>query len=142
MHMSLDTLTIFTDGGARGNPGPAASAFVIQNSSGQTLFEQGNYIGFATNNVAEYQGIIYSLTWLTNYSQSHSLGFLTFKLDSLLVVNQLKGIYKVKEPTLNILCQSALSSLIKLKVPYLITHIPRTQNSRADYFVNQALDNR
>lgn len=138
--MPSESLTIFTDGGARGNPGPAASAFVVLDSGGHILAEQGNFIGLTTNNVAEYRGLIFALDWLADYSLTYPINHLTFKLDSLLVVNQLNGLYKVKEPTLRTLYQSTCSSLVKLKIPYLIAHVPRSQNSRADFFVNQTLD--
>lgn len=139
--MPSDSLTIFTDGGARGNPGPAASAFVIVNSSGQLLVEQGHFLGSTTNNVAEYQGLILALNWLTGFPGLLSFQHLIFKLDSLLVVNQLKGLYKVKEPSLQILHQRVQSSLLNLKITYQFIHIPRLQNSRADFLVNQTLDN-
>ena len=89
-----NSLSIFCDGGARGNPGPAASAFVVRDSTGKTLHKQGFYLGTATNNQAEYQAVIESLKWLLNNCKTDQL--VNYYLDSLLVVNQLKGLYKIK----------------------------------------------
>lgn len=138
--MPSNNLTIYTDGGARGNPGPAASAYLVIDSSGHTLMAQGFFLGTATNNVAEYHGLISALTWLVDYLKNHPIQDMEFKLDSLLVVNQLKGLYKVKEPTLRSLHLQANSLIAKLNVPYRFIHIPRSQNIQADYLVNQTLD--
>ena len=91
-------LLIFTDGGARGNPGPAAIGFIIKDNYGEVLVELGKFIGRATNNVAEYQAVIEALTWLKNNYQRKELSNdqIDFFLDSNLVVNQLNGFYKIK----------------------------------------------
>lgn len=95
--MKGTTLKIFTDGGARGNPGPAAAGFLIKDEKGKTLIEKGEYLGEATNNVAEYQGAIKALEWLVaNQEVIAGRERIDFFLDSQLVVNQLNGIFKVK----------------------------------------------
>jgi ribonuclease HI len=137
----MDEINISTDGGARGNPGKAACAFVVQDSNGNTLFENSFFLGIATNNEAEYQGLIEASTWLSTFYKSNTnLKKVNFLLDSQLVVNQMKGIFKVKENRLFVLknkCQLMLSSL-PLNVSF--SYIPRAQNHRADFLLNQKLD--
>jgi ribonuclease HI len=89
-------LKIYTDGGARGNPGPAAFALLIYDSGGRLLESHGEYIGEATNNVAEYRGVLKAL----KLAGRHSKGDLLCTMDSKLAVMQLSGKYKVKKPHL------------------------------------------
>lgn len=139
--MSSAALTIFTDGGSRGNPGPAACAYVIQSLSGEIVATGSKFLGQTTNNVAEYQGLLLAIDWLEKHYPQHPLSGVLFKLDSLLIVNQLKGLYKVKEPFLSTLYQQALSRLNQLPFTYTLQHIPRNLNFQADLLVNQTLDN-
>ncbi len=136
----MSNLTIFTDGGARGNPGPAAIGFQILDSDNKALAEIGSYLGVATNNEAEYQAIIASLEWLLEHQPSMTITKITWKLDSMLVVEQLSRHWKIKEPRLRDLAQKAWGLLEKLGVTYSLGHVPRAQNKRADELVNQALD--
>ena len=137
-------LFIFCDGGARGNPGPAAIGFLIKDNKGRVLVEKGKYIGRATNNVAEYQGVIHALKWLVKNHQSsiinHQPSTINFYLDSKLVVNQLNGFYKIKNSKLIELVIQArgLENQIKGKIVYC--HIPREKNKEADKLLNQALN--
>lgn len=136
-------LSVFCDGGARGNPGPAAVGFVIRDAQGYVLAEKGEYFGQATNNVAEYQGVIKSLEWLINYQKNNSKFLILnskFFLDSQLIVNQLMGRYKIKKPHLQQLAirVKELESQLKTKITY--QYVPREQNQRADKLLNQALD--
>ncbi len=127
-------LTLHTDGGARGNPGPAAIGFVL--ADGHTvLAEHGETIGHATNNVAEYTALLKGLT------KAKSLGAnsVTCKLDSLLVVEQLNRNYKVKDANLASLF-TKVWNLCQDFQRVTFEHIPREQNTRADAMVNQALD--
>jgi ribonuclease HI len=130
-------LTIHTDGGARGNPGPAGIGVVIEQDE-QVLTEFGKKIGETTNNVAEYTGVIEALTWLKENNYLHNE--LSFFLDSTLVVNQIIGLFKVKEPHLKELLARvhALEQEVGGKITY--TAVRREFNKRADFFVNQALD--
>ena len=94
-------LVVYCDGGARGNPGPAATGFLIKDSRGSTLVAKGELLGRATNNVAEYQAVIKALKWLVKngrrlFSGCQLKGEIIFFLDSQLVVNQLNGVYKIK----------------------------------------------
>jgi len=135
-HMN-NTVIIHTDGGARGNPGPAAVGVVIE-QNGQCITEFGEKIGETTNNVAEYTAVLKALQYLQ--STKSKVDEIQFVLDSLLVVNQLKGIFKIKDAKLQLLAAQvkALEKNICGKVIY--TSVPREQNKRADFFVNQALD--
>ena len=134
-------LQVFTDGGARGNPGPAAVGFVIK-SNAKTLHEEGIRIGIGTNNQAEYRGIIEALKWLTQNNKllPKEINQVLFNLDSLLVVNQLNGKFKVKNPELRelLLQIRALETSFPTTINY--GHVPREQNTEADRMVNKALD--
>jgi len=137
--MEKTSLMLFTDGGSRGNPGPAGIGFVIFKTDPfgklEKLDQTGKRIGIATNNVAEYTALIEGLT------KCQILGALEVScfLDSLLVVCQLTGKYKIKDLNLQKLCQKIklLENNFK-KVTY--THIPREKNHLADSLVNKALD--
>ena len=124
-----------TDGGARGNPGPAGTGVVIKDESGAILYAVGEYIGEATNNVAEYKALIRAL------EQAHHLGATDVRvnMDSELIVKQMLGQYKIKEPTL----QKLAGEVIKLRNNFekvSFTHVRRELNKEADLLVNQAID--
>jgi len=134
-------LIVFTDGGARGNPGPAAVGVVIKNSHGEKIIEFGQPIGRATNNVAEYQAVLVALLWLKeNHQVLSGLTGIEFFLDSTLVVNQLNGKYKIKDLKLKnlIIKIKELEKNFSQEVSY--NFIPRTKNYQADFLVNQTLD--
>lgn len=128
-------MIIHTDGGSRGNPGPAAYGFVVRDK-GQIVKESCGYIGVATNNFAEYTAVVEAMKFLEG---SHKGAKLEFFLDSQLVVSQLNGIYKVKNATIRdiIIEIRQLESQFK-GVSY--SHISREQNKDADRLVNVALD--
>lgn len=128
-------LSIYCDGGARGNPGPAAAAFVVF-AGRKCLHEGGAYLERATNNVAEYTAVILALEWLHESGRSSSTAH--FFLDSELLVEQLNGNYKVKSPNLKPLFARA-ESLIKGGRP-TFEHVERSKNARADALVNKILD--
>ncbi|PIR03910.1 MAG: ribonuclease H [Candidatus Magasanikbacteria bacterium CG11_big_fil_rev_8_21_14_0_20_39_34] len=127
---------LFCDGGARGNPGPAALGFVIQDTDGNTLFEYGEYLGKQTNNVAEYSALISAL----QKAQEMGADTVECRLDSKLVVEQLLRNWKVKEPHLQKLFMKAWNLLQGFKT-YTLIHIPREKNTQADAQVNKTLDN-
>lgn len=131
----MKTLVINTDGGARGNPGPAGTGVVIKNKEGEIVYRHGGYIGSATNNVAEYRALIKALT------EAHNLAATAVKInmDSELIVKQMLGQYKIKEPTLQTLAGQVLALLKKFD-HYTFTHIRREFNKEADMLVNQAID--
>jgi ribonuclease HI len=133
-------IQIFTDGGSRGNPGPAAIGVVVKSSDETVIFETGKTIGVGTNNEAEYQAFLLSLEWLKTQTGVLELSSVTWKLDSKLVVEQLNKKWKIKEPRMLTYAQDCWKDLALLSCPFKITHIPREQNSQADALVNQALD--
>ena len=137
--MENDEIIIHTDGGARGNPGPAACAFVAE-LSGKTIGKKSLFLGVSTNNCAEYQGVLLALNWLNENRKNFSAGVVTFYLDSELVARQLSGKYKVKDKKLMELFIRAinLSTKIGLKINY--RNIPRAENKNADLLVNEELD--
>ncbi|AGB41777.1 ribonuclease HI [Halobacteroides halobius DSM 5150] len=131
----MANLTMYTDGGSRGNPGPAGVGAVIYNN-GQKVEELFEYIGRATNNVAEYKAVILGLKLLAdNYSQAK----IEIKADSQLLVKQLTGEYKVKSDNLKPLYQQ-IKELITNFSKVEFTHIPREENKEADALANQAMD--
>jgi ribonuclease HI len=127
-----DLLVIHIDGASRGNPGPAGIGIVIKNESGSVLFESGQSIGTATNNVAEYRALIAAL------QAAHSLtsGRLQVYSDSELLVRQIRGEYRIKNPQLRPLFQQA-EILISQFQSFSISHIPREQNQEADRLASQ-----
>lgn len=139
-------LAVFADGGARGNPGPAAIGFVIRDSSGKIIHQQGKYIGKATNNVAEYQAVIEALKWIKSSipalpaGRQYPVSSIQFFLDSKLIVNQLNGLFKVKEIKMRnlIIKVRQLEREAGGNVSYQT--IPREKNSLADSLVNRAID--
>lgn len=136
LHMT-QTLTIHTDGGARGNPGPAAIGVVIK-EEGKLIHQFGETIGETTNNVAEYTAVIKALEWCKKRGNHPSS--IHFFLDSLLVVQQLNGIYKIKDAKLRDL--SFQIRILENEVGGVITYraVRRELNKEADCMVNQALD--
>lgn len=136
--MLNESLKIFTDGGARGNPGPAASAFVVKDASNKTVYQNAKVIGNTTNNVAEYTAVEMAMDWLIKNQKENLL--VNFFLDSQLVVNQLKGIYKIKNKTLQELVLSIKRQEKKLMCGVIYQHIPRENNKEADLLVNKVLD--
>jgi ribonuclease HI len=133
----MSKLVIYTDGGARGNPGPAAAGVVIK-ENGNTLLEFGQYLGpKETNNYAEYQAVILALEALKREGCAGRA--LDFKMDSKLVVEQVQGNWKIKEPSLKPLV-AKIHDLLKDFPQHSFAHIPRAENAEADALVNDALD--
>lgn len=136
MSSSIELL-IHTDGGARGNPGPAATGVVIQIQN-QT-HTVSRYLGITSNNVAEYSAVIDALSWVTTtYPQGVSR--IKVYADSLLMVNQLSGVYKIKDSKLKSLAVTIGGLIGKTGAQVSFTYIPRNQNKAADALVNQTLD--
>jgi len=137
-------LTIYTDGGSRGNPGPAAIGIVFFDQNNDILFEFSKCIGTATNNDAEYQALINAITILKQsqwYAKNNSpQNSVEFKLDSQLVVEQINGNYKIKQPHIMDYMQTIKSLLFDIKLHFSFNHIAREENKVADKLVNQALD--
>jgi ribonuclease HI len=135
-----EQLIIFTDGGARGNPGPAGIGVVLYKSpdhgiTTEKIGEIKKYIGSATNNFAEYSALIAGLERGAELGYAEAMCF----LDSELVVRQLNGQYKVREESLKPLAQRVLALTNKFK-SVSFTHVPREKNAEADKLVNLAID--
>jgi len=131
----VTSVIIYSDGGSRGNPGPSAAAFVIVNHDQVVLSQGGAYLGITTNNQAEYQGVRLGL------ERALELGIrsLEFRVDSLLVVNQLKGIYKIKNRELWPVNERIVALIMQFE-RVAFAHIPRERNQAADALVNKLLD--
>ncbi|MEO6835281.1 MAG: ribonuclease HI family protein [Candidatus Tumulicola sp.] len=127
--------TLFADGGSRGNPGPAASGAVLLDSSGEVTEEVGAYLGIATNNVAEWTALVIGL----EAAAKRGIRRLAIRLDSELVVKQLRGEYRVKHADLQPLHRRALA-LVRRFEHIDLRHVPRKQNVLADRLVNRVLD--
>lgn len=131
-------ITIHCDGGSRGNPGPAASAFVVYDTNGELIHELGKYLGVTTNNIAEYTAVLLAVKWL----KTAGLGIdeIEFVLDSELVVRQLTGVYKIKNENLRSLALeiAVLTKKLDYKISY--RNVLREKNKEADLLVNKTLD--
>ena len=126
---------LFTDGGARGNPGPAAFGYVLEADDGTVLAAHGEAIGVATNNVAEYRGLVAGLAKAVELAVPN----VEVVSDSELLVKQMRGEYKVKNEALQVLSLEAARLARQLdSVAY--THVRRAHNELADRLVNEALD--
>jgi ribonuclease HI len=128
-------LVVHVDGGARGNPGPAAAAAVLSTPDGEVVDEAHEYLGVATNNVAEYRGLLLGL------QRAQALGADEVEVvnDSELVAKQVNGVYKVKHPDMRPLHAAAVQALGAFD-RWSIRSVPRAENAGADALVNQALD--
>ena len=128
-------VVVHVDGGARGNPGPAAIGVVVAHPNGEVLDEVAEPIGVASNNVAEYRAL------LRGIERARALGATEIELvnDSELVARQLTGAYKVKHPAMKPLHAEASTALRGFE-RWRIRTVPRAQNARADELVNEALD--
>lgn len=134
-------IIVYTDGGARGNPGPAAIGVVIKNAEEQTMKQYGEAIGIATNNEAEYRAVVFALAKLKSLvgSAKAKITNVEVRLDSELVARQLNGTYKIEEERL-------FPFFIKIwnyRIDFgslSFRHIPREKNKEADMLVNAALD--
>ncbi len=128
-------LVAHIDGGARGNPGPSGYGVIVEDEMGRPVVELSNYLGKQTNNYAEYSGLLAALTYATRY------GFKALKVysDSELMVKQIKGEYKVSNPTLKDLHARATKMIDDLEA-FEINHVRREQNREADWLANRAMD--
>jgi ribonuclease HI len=128
-------VTVHVDGGARGNPGPAAAAAVISDTDGAVLAEHAELLGAVTNNVAEYRALLLGL------ASARELGAEEVEVigDSELIAKQVQGLYKVKHPSMKPLHEEALAALRGFE-KWSIRTVPRAQNAHADALVNAALD--
>lgn len=138
---AMETIIAYTDGGARGNPGPAGIGVHVVDGVGKVVAEHKEYIGNSTNNFAEYQAVATALELLKQrYGKKTRDMQFELRLDSELVKKQLNAEYQIKEPGL-IPLFIAIHNLRVANFPNLqLTHIPREKNKEADRLVNEALD--
>ncbi len=133
--------TIHADGGSRGNPGPAGSGAMIRDHLGNSVASVSEFLGVRTNNFAEYEAVILAFETLTKLIGTERAGVATVevKMDSELVVKQMKGVYKVKHPAM----KAQFARLLQAATPFKSTsfsHVPRAENSDADALANEAMD--
>ncbi len=133
--LRVTAVKLYADGGSRGNPGPSASGFVILNMDNKVLVDKGVYLGVTTNNQAEYTALKLGL------EEAHAMGAHSIEvyMDSMLVVNQMKGVFKVRNRDLWPL-HDAIKRLVATFQHISFTHVPRELNKLADAAVNRALD--
>ncbi len=137
----METIIAYTDGGARGNPGPAGIGVQIQDADGNVLKEVAQFLGNATNNFAEYNGVLVALQTLkAMYGKKTREMHIELRMDSELIKKQLNGEYQIKEPGL-VPYFIEIHNLRVSNFPNLtLTHVPRAQNKEADRLSNEAMD--
>jgi ribonuclease HI len=130
-------LRLFSDGAARGNPGPAGAGAVLMDAEGRVVARLGRFLGIQTNNYAEYMGLLLGL----KHARSLGVKELEVLADSELLIRQLQGRYQVKSPTLRPLYEEA-AGLLKEFSRVKLVHVPREKNKAADEMSNRAIDER
>jgi len=138
----MSKIAIFTDGGARGNPGPAALGVFIEDENHRELAKIGRKIGETTNNVAEYSAIVEGFNWALINKEKLAIETINFYMDSQLAYSQLTGLFKVKNPKIREFVFQIKQKEAEIKIPVYYSHVPREKNTKADLMVNLALDNR
>lgn len=131
------TMTLFTDGASRGNPGEAGAGIQILDDRGMEIYGEGYYLGQCTNNMAEYQALVAGLTEAKKIGSAEII----VNLDSELIVKQINGQYKVKDAKLKPFFEQAMN-LLKSFGSFTVRHIPRAQNRRADQLANEGIDSK
>ena len=137
----MSKILVYTDGGSRGNPGPAALGVYIEDGNHSELTKIGKKIGEATNNVAEYSAIIEAFTWLLSNKEKVQMEEIHFYMDSLLAYSQITGLYKVKNDRIRDFIFEIRQKEADLGIPVYYNHVSREKNKKADLMVNLALDN-
>jgi ribonuclease HI len=139
--MSMTDITIFTDGGARGNPGPAAIGVYVVDAAGGVVLEHAETIGNSTNNIAEYHAVATGLHLLKQkLGKASKTAAVELKLDSELVKKQLNGEYQIKDAGLVPYFVEIHNLRVSAFPNLTLTHVPRAENKEADRLVNEALD--
>jgi ribonuclease HI len=139
-YTTLMQFTIFADGGSRGNPGPAGAGAIVRDEKGKVVAEISEFLGVTTNNVAEYTGIFSALeTLLSLCTNDASEASVVVKMDSMLVVKQMNGEYKIKHPNL-IPLAARVKELSKKFKSVSFAHVYREHNKEADSLANLAMD--
>lgn len=138
----MENFVIYTDGGSRGNPGPAGAGAVVTDDTGVVIKEAHRALEMMTNNEAEYQAVILGLETIKRAVGKARVGVvqIEIRLDSELVVQQLSGKYQIKEPSLQLLFMKIWNARVATFPHLIFTHIPREKNRRADWLANRAID--
>lgn len=136
----MKTISIHTDGGSRGNPGPSAIGVFIEDEN-KTLAKIGKRIGETTNNVAEYKAVLEALSWILENKEKVKGSQIKFFIDSQLIYSQIIGVFKIKNENLRTILFEIKKKEAEIKLPISWNHIPREENQKADTLVNMALDN-
>lgn len=136
---NMKKVTVFTDGGARGNPGPSGIGIQVLDEKNKVLTEVSEFIGEATNNVAEYTAVLRALEHMQDFFDDTKALHIAFKLDSQLVERQLNGVYKVKDETLKTYFTDIKNQLGQF-ASVTFTHVRREENKEADRLANEAMD--
>ena len=132
----MKLLKVYTDGASRGNPGPASIGVVFKDALGKIVWEGQKALVKTTNNEAEYQALIYAMKHVKRYHPEKII----FHADSELMIKQMKGEYKIKNPSIQKLFIEAWNRKIDLKIKVEFIAIPREENKEADTLANKALD--
>ena len=136
-------MIIYTDGGARGNPGPAASGIYITDNQGNKIVGFGKTLGHTTNNIAEYTAVVEAFAWVIAHRSEFAESLeINFFMDSQLVYSQILGLWKVKNEALGNLLGNIREKQQSVNAIVSYAHIPREKNKEADRYVNLALDNK
>lgn len=136
----MEKINVFTDGGARGNPGPSAIGVYIENEKGEEIHSFGKKIEPGTNNVAEYTAVVEALSWVLENKKNIRASSINFFLDSNLVCSQLNGLFRIKNARLRELLFRIRELEGETKMTINYSHVPREKNQKADRLVNMALD--
>ncbi len=137
----MEKIIIHTDGGSRGNPGPAGAGATIADAHGEVLAEVSDYLGKATNNIAEYEALVRALTTAKKmFGEKLCTMHVDVRMDSELIIRQMNGIYRVKDPNLQERFLK-IKKMIAEDMPNIsFTHVYREKNKHADRLVNAAID--
>ncbi|HPR09904.1 MAG TPA: reverse transcriptase-like protein [Candidatus Saccharibacteria bacterium] len=135
-HTTINEVKLYADGGSRGNPGHSASGYVVLDMNDRVLHEEGVYLGITTNNQAEYQALKLGLEYIVKQRQARKVHVY---MDSLLVINQMKKIFKVRNRDLWPV-HDAITQLLPKFEQVTFEHVPRELNKAADAEVNKCLD--
>ncbi len=132
--------TIYGDGGSRGNPGPAGSGAIIRNQAGETVGTVSEFLGVTTNNVAEYTAVLRALAQLSSMLGSDAKeASVHVRMDSMLVIRQMKGEWKIKHPNMTPLA-ARVGELVRAFKSVSFEHVYRENNKDADRLANEAMD--
>jgi len=133
-------INIYTDGGARGNPGISGYGLVIFDESNNIIYKESKFLGIKTNNEAEYAGLLGALEWTKTNHQNLEISQINFHSDSQLLVRQIQGVYKVKAPNLIPLFKKAKEIIQLIEIPIIFKDVRREFNKVADELANEAMD--